>query len=133
VTDSGGLTATDDATVNILYNFSGFFDPVSNPPTVNLVNAGRAVPFTFSLAGDQGLAIVTSATSVEVSCDSQAASEQLDAPAANSGGSGLSYNPATGQYTFVWKTDKRWANQCRQFSLTLNDGTVHVAIFKFTR
>jgi len=67
-TDSGGLfpeTATDAAnnqatrsfTVAARYNFSGFFPPVDNPPVVNVVNAGRAIPVKFSLGGNKGLNI----------------------------------------------------------------------------
>ena len=40
VTDSGGLTAVDTATVNVTYNFAGFFQPVDNLPTLNSVKCG---------------------------------------------------------------------------------------------
>ncbi len=46
------------------------------------------------------------------------------------GSSGLSYDPATDTYTYVWKTNKAWAGPCRQLILGLNDGTFHVAFFK---
>ena len=49
------------------------------------------------------------------------------------GGSSLSYNATTNQYTYVWKTDKAWANTCRQLHVKLSDGTNHVADFKFTK
>jgi predicted extracellular nuclease len=44
VTDDGGLTATDSATVKVIWNFTGFFQPVDNPPVFNVVKAGRASP-----------------------------------------------------------------------------------------
>lgn len=43
-TDDGGLTATDTATVFVVYNSSGFFAPVDNLPVFNTVKAGRGVP-----------------------------------------------------------------------------------------
>lgn len=47
------------------------------------------------------------------------------------GGSGLSYSAGSGQYTYVWKTGKSWKNTCRQFTLSLTDGSQHQAMFKF--
>jgi hypothetical protein len=49
------------------------------------------------------------------------------------GGSGLSYDPLTDTYTFVWKIDKSWVNSCRQLVLLLKDGTYHRANFEFTK
>jgi hypothetical protein len=37
-----------------IYNFQGFFPPVDNLPTLNRVNAGRAIPVKFSLGGEPG-------------------------------------------------------------------------------
>lgn len=45
--------------------------------------------------------------------------------------SGLTYDPVTNQYTYVWKTDKAWAGTCKQLFIKLNDGTVKVIYFKF--
>jgi hypothetical protein len=47
------------------------------------------------------------------------------------GGSSLSYDPLTDTYTYVWKTNKGWANTCRQLVIVLNDGTTHTADFQF--
>jgi hypothetical protein len=38
---------------------------------------------------------------------------------------------ATNTYTYVWKTDKSWAGTCRQLTVRVNDGTDHLANFKF--
>jgi hypothetical protein len=51
----------------------------------------------------------------------------------NAGGSSLNYDATADQYIYVWKTDKAWANSCRQLRVKLADGTLHVANFKFTR
>ena len=47
------------------------------------------------------------------------------------GASGLTYDPASDQYNYVWKTEKGWAGQCRLLSVRLADGSVHSALFKF--
>ena len=56
------------------YNFSGFFQPVDNLPTLNMVKAGSAIPVKFSLGGEQGLDIFEAAypKSQTISCDSTA-------------------------------------------------------------
>ena len=41
---------------------------------------------------------------------------------ATAGKSGRSYDAATLTYTFVWQTDKAWANTCRELQGKLTDG-----------
>jgi hypothetical protein len=45
--------------------------------------------------------------------------------------SGLSYDAASDTYTYVWKTDKKWANTCRVLNVKLDDGSEHLAYFQF--
>ena len=49
------------------------------------------------------------------------------------GASGLSYDPVSDEYTYVWKTEKLWAGTCRQLAVGLRDGTTHRALFNFTK
>jgi hypothetical protein len=112
------------------FAFTGFFAPVDNPPTLNVAKAGSAIPVKFSLGGDRGQDILASNSpaSGTVACGGSAdVIEQTD----TSGSSGLSYDAATQQYKYAWKTSKAWAGTCRQFVLTLKDGTTHVANFQF--
>lgn len=134
VTDSGGLTAVDTATVYVIYNFAGFFQPIENLPTFNLVKAGQGVPVKFSLDGDQGLNIFAAGypTSQQIACEAGSPTETL-AETVTAGSSSLSYNPLTDTYTYVWKTNKAWANTCRQLVVMLDDGTIHLANFMFTK
>ncbi len=57
-----------------LYNFSGFFPPADNPPTLNMVKAGSGVPVKFSLSGDQGLNIFAAGypQSMKIDCETSA-------------------------------------------------------------
>ena len=116
------------------FSFTGFFAPVSNPPAVNVVNSGRAVPMKFSLGGNQGLdVLVAGSPSVEtVSCTS----DELILPAtaaASTGGSALSYDDASDTYMYTWKTAREWAGSCRDIVFAFVDGSVHRAQFRFTR
>jgi len=115
-----------------VFNFNGFFQPVDNLPTLNLVRAGQGIPVKFSLNGDQGLDIFATGypKSQYIACDSTAAVDGVEVTL-TAGSSSLSYDPATDTYTYVWKTDKAWANTCRQLVVKLNDGTYHQANFKF--
>lgn len=134
------VTATDDAnnsstctfTVTVLYDFTGFFAPVENLPTLNVVNAGRGIPVKFSLSGNKGLNIfaANSPSSVAINCDGSAPQSDVQ-ETVTAGGSSLSYSSGSDQYVYTWKTESSWAGTCRQLTVKLNDGTEHKANFKF--
>jgi hypothetical protein len=116
------------------FTFSGFFAPVDNLPTVNVAKAGSGIPVKFSLGGDQGLAIFASGSprSQATACDVAAPEGPIEGTVP-AGGSSLSYDAATNVYTYVWKSDRAWANSCRLLTLTFTDGTSETASFRFTR
>ena len=130
--DHNGNTSSCSFNVTVLYNFNGFFPPVANLPTLNVVNAGRAIPVKFSLSGNKGLNIFApnSPSSGPIPCDASAPASTLD-DTVTAGGSSLSYDAGSDQYIYVWKTDAAWAGTCRQLVVQLNDGSVHRANFKF--
>ena len=130
--DNAGNPASLTHNYSVVYNFSGFFQPVDNTPTFNVVKAGARVPIKFSLSGDQGLNIFAAGypTSVQVVCPPNASLDVIE-QTLKSGGSSLSYDPLTDTYNYKWKTDKAWAGTCRQLIVRLNDGTDHIANFMF--
>jgi len=99
---------------------------------LNSLSAGQAVPVKFSLDGNQGLSIFApnSPSSSVIPCDAAAPVDPVEQTVTNST-SGLIYDSGSGQYSYVWKTDKSWAGTCRQLTLAFKDGTVHTAHFKF--
>jgi len=103
---------------NAGYSFGGFFGPVDNPPVFNGVVAGRAIPVKFSLGGDQGLAIFEAGypTSQQIACDRASPLDGIEKTVPARGPS-LSYDAATDQYTYAWKTEKSWKGTCRQLVL----------------
>lgn len=123
---------TGDACDTTGYTFTGFFQPVENLPTVNIANAGSAVPLKFGLGGNFGLNIFAAGypASGQVPC-------QVNEPAGvieetvNAGSSSLNYDPELNRYTYVWKTNKAWKNTCRILVLRFNDGTERQAKFMF--
>jgi hypothetical protein len=129
--DQAGRTTTVGCAYNVVYDWSGFFAPVTNTGR-NTVQAGAGIPFKFSLKGNQGLGVIAAGypQSQQISCgDGSPLGPPSTAVAA--GASILSYDPSTDAYTWVWKTDAAWAASCRQFVLKLDDGTSHAATFAF--
>lgn len=124
--------ATCTATVTVRENFNGFFSPVNNLPVLNVVNAGRSIPVKFSLNGYKGLDIFAPGfpASGEIVCDASAPPIEVT-ETTTAGSSSLSYDAATDQYIYVWKTESSWAGTCRQLVIQLNDGCIHRANFKF--
>lgn len=131
-TDTAGNTATTTIAYRVQYPFTGFFQPVDALPMVNTVKAGQAIPIKFSLGGDYGLNIFAAGapSSALVGCDQTGSTDDIE-QTVTAGGSSLTYDPGSRTYIYVWKTDKSWTNTCRRLSVTLNDGSVHQAMFKF--
>ena len=112
--------------------FSGFRLPVADPPLLNAVKAGSAVPIKFGLSGFQGLDVLASGspTSTLIACDSVEVVDGARFETFSAGDSGLKYDETAAQYIYVWKTSKNWAGTCRQFILTLSDGNSYRANFR---
>lgn len=133
-----GMTTLAPGTISgldcVWVTFGGFSAPL-DPTVVNVAKAGSAIPVKFSMAeGYLGLYILAtgSPTSVDVPCtggETTAAPEETS----TAGASTLTYDATTGEYKYVWKTEKGWARTCRRLSLTLSNGQVETLDFQFTR
>lgn len=117
-------------TIDLVYDFSGFFPPVANPPQVNKTNAGSAKPVKFILNGNQSHDVLASGSPASQQLDCASGTPQGD-PEPTVSTSGLHYDAPTDQYVYVWKTDGAWTGTCRQLVVELKDGSVHVATFQF--
>lgn len=128
-TDEAGNSAQVQFQVNVRFVTAGFFQPV-RMNELNVVKAGSSVPLKFSLGGDWGLDIlgVGAPSSTPVSCSALTPVGGAQ-PTDTAGGSSLSYGD--GQYVYVWKTQASWAGTCRTVSVTLRDGSVIQAAFRF--
>ena len=131
-----GQVKTCTVTNNDLYDFRGFFTPVENLPKVNKVNAGRAIPLKWELRDHVGnfvlnLDAVDSIRYLRVACSVGEVITAMPLDADDSGASGLRITD--NQFHFNWKTEKSFANTCMELQVTLDDGTVHIAKFAFTK
>jgi predicted extracellular nuclease len=111
------------------YGFEGYRPPV-NPDNTATINAGAALPMKFTLHNATGLDVLfASPRSREVTCATGAPEGGWDPTAATDG---LTEFPA-GTYTYDWKTDRGWADTCRVFELTLDDGSYWTATIHFIK
>jgi xanthosine utilization system XapX-like protein len=130
-TDNAGNTTRASAIYAVHYPFGGFAAPVGGAPAVNQVRAGSAVPVTFALGGDRGLALFK--TGYPRFVGGQCGGEPHTGAKAATAGGGLTYDATSGAYTFLWKTEKGWAGLCGRLELGLRDGSEHHARFAFSR
>jgi predicted extracellular nuclease len=128
--DAFGNFTTDAATVSVLYDFSGFFSPIDNPPVVNEIQAGRTVPIRFSLDGFHGFDIFDGAPALALQPCTNGPVDRVEATLALNA-SFLTYDPFTDQYIYVWRTDRAWRRQCGELTVNLADGTSRTALFRF--
>jgi len=123
--DHAGNVASVTNHYSVVYDFTGFAAPAAEYPTAASVKAGQDLPLKFSLNGDQGLDVLAAGSPAWTPCD---------APGAETSATGsLSYKAPGDRYTYLASTAKAWGGSCRDFVLTLNDGTKHRTRFTFTK
>jgi hypothetical protein len=131
--DGAGNTTTKTVTFVVHWPFSGFFSPIDNLPTLNVIKPGQAVPVRFGLGGNRGLGIFAAGYPqlATIACSASAPTDPVD-QTVTAGNSSLQYDTGSNQYTYVWKTPSSgWpSGTCRQLQLKLVDGTTDVANFK---
>jgi PKD repeat protein len=132
VTDDGGLSDTDTATVTVLpWTLKGFYQPVDMNGVYNIVKGGSTVPLKFEIfAGPTELtdtAYVKSLKYAETSCDENGISDEIETIA--TGGTSLRYDATAGQFVYNWKTPST-AGKCYRLTMTTIDSSSLVAYFK---
>ncbi len=130
VTDATGVTADDTATVNVVWNFTGFLAPVRNPPAVNNVLAGGLVTMRFRLGGFQGTDPAATLPTVQRFDCATRTTIGAPAPATFLGPAPL-FIPVLNNYVYIWHPVRAWRGTCGTFTLVLDDSTVHTADFQF--
>jgi hypothetical protein len=132
--DRAGNETTATATYQgTTYTFKGFFSPVDNAPTLNVVQPGSNVPLKFRLLVD-GKVVTTTASIASITVT------QLASCAAGAGAStvpsavpgGVRYNAEDQIFQYNWKTPKR-STGCQQLTFTFDNGTSKYALFRFKK
>lgn len=135
-TDNAGNTASASVAYNVIYKFSGFSQPVDNPPTLNTANSGQAIPLKWRITDANGVPITDLAnvvvTAVTLACPMGTKPDQIEEYTA--GASGLLVQ-GNGNYQFNWKTPKNFARSCKTMKLDLGEGPgmERIALFQFVK
>jgi hypothetical protein len=133
--DVAGHAATKTVTYSVKFVFGGFQDPVNNPETLNVANAGSVVPLKWTVLDSAGTAYVNmsgvqSISSKLVRCPT-ATTDPVgntgDIPIGTTGVAGIT----AGVFHFNWATNKAWAGTCRKLTVLLADGSTPYANFQF--
>lgn len=84
--------------------------------------------------GDQALSILAPGDPkvTRIGCATSISTDAIDSTI-SAGASGLTYNTANDQYTYVWKTSKSWAGVFYRLELGLNDGSRHTFDIAFLK
>jgi hypothetical protein len=136
--DHAGNTTSREVTYTVAYDFDGFKLPVRNAPTMNRWKAAIPVPIRFSLNGFRGARPEADGYPRSMRCGGgdmemagRARASKKDR--ASKQEPAFKYVRRTDEYVMLWKTDQKWTGSCREFVLQLDDGSVHVARFQFTK
>jgi hypothetical protein len=113
---------------DVVYPFEGFSPPLAPWPALATISAGDQVPVKFTLKGDYGTGIVSSASSQQIDCSSLAPLSDW-----TSASSSTAYSAGPDRYKLHWQTDRIWTGTCRQLAVTLDDDTTHRANVRFTK
>jgi Subtilase family/Bacterial Ig-like domain (group 3)/Bacterial cadherin-like domain/Bacterial Ig domain len=121
----------------VVYTFIGFLQPVDNPPVINTGNPGRTYPIKWQLkdangnyVSDLGSFVSLQYTVVTCGAFDLSLSSTLDTTA--TGGTVLRYDATANQFIYNWQTPNP-SNACYALTLTLKDGTTHLADFQMKK
>jgi hypothetical protein len=131
--DHAGNTTSREVTYTVAYDFDGFKSPVKNAPTMNRWKAAIPVPIRFSLNGFRGARPEADGYPRSMRCGGGDVETARTRARASKKDPAFKYVRRTDEYVMHWKTDQKWTGSCREFVLQLDDGSVHVARFQFTK
>ena len=128
------IVGGEDALAAAFLDWSGFLSTFQDAPVLNEANSGGVNTLYFKLGGDHGLGILAagSPASRQIDCATKAPLGALE-PTQTPNWDSLSYQPYLERYYYPWKTPKAFGGTCREFVLTLSDGSSHSAYLNFVR
>jgi hypothetical protein len=114
----------------LAYALNGPYAPINATPTINSLKAGSAVPVKFALGGNRGLNVFAAGSPTSGSAPCGGGATDPVEQTVTAGSSSLSYDAASNQYVYIWKTDKTFTG-CRDLVLRFRDGSALRTRFSF--
>ncbi len=116
-TDASGNSSQKNLSVQVVYNFIGYFAPVLNSGA-SIFKSGRTVPVKFQLTAADGTIITNALATLQI--------DFRDATASGGSNTGnlFRFDPTAGQYIYNLDTTG-FAPGTHLLRTTLNDGTTH--------
>lgn len=112
------------------FAWGGFRRPLSDPPRLNVADAGDEIAIRFTLGGFQGFDILAAGSPSYARVDCDDPSDQIGPTRPAKSALHPRVRFGLGTYRFVWDTKTFWAQTCRRLTLTLADGTSHDLLFR---
>ncbi len=127
-TDASGNSSQKNLSVQVVYNFLGYFTPVLNSGA-SIFKSGRTVPVKFQLTAADGTIVSNAIATLQVAMVAGVITGTTDfTDATPSGGSNTGdlfrFDPTSGQYIYNLDTTG-FAPGTHLLRATLNDGTKH--------
>ena len=119
----------------VWYDWEGFSGTFANPPALNQTDSRTVQTFWFRLGGDRGLDVLEGTPqSRRIDCETKQPLGGFS-PAETPNWDSLSFHAPTQRYYYPWKTPRGndYAGTCREFVLTLSNGSSHSAWLQFTK
>jgi hypothetical protein len=127
VKDQAGNTATTTKTVNIVYGFSGFLDPINNDGS-SIFKLKSTVPVKFQLTDAQGNSVTTAVAQIYVAkLGNNIVGTDMEAVSTSAATDGNLFRVSGNQYIFNLST-KPLSVGTWQIKATLDDGTSKTVI-----
>jgi len=131
--DNAGNTATQETSYKVLpWTIKGFYQPVDMNNVYNVVKVGSTVPLKFEVFKGSteltDIGVRDTVTQKKVTCDAGATLDEIE-QYTTTGQTTFRYDTSGGQFIDNWKSPTT-KNACYQVTMTFDDGSSLVALFK---
>jgi hypothetical protein len=135
--DNAGNEASTSISYEIVaWTIKGFYQPVDNPPIVNVAKAGSTIPLKFevfkTVSGEEitdTSKIVQPLKAQKISCNNINGLPTDEIELTATGGTSLRYDPIEGQFIYNWKTPSQ-KDTCWKVTVSTIDGSSISALFR---